>query len=340
MLSPVVLFAYNRPDHTRRTLESLAANSLAKDSELYVFSDGPRPGADPGPVEEVRACLRAGAIEPRFRRVEIVAAPGNQGLARAIIGGVSGVMARHGRAIVLEDDAVPSADFLAFMNAALDFYADDPKVWSIGGFSFDLNLPDGYPHSVYPVGRTSSYAWGCWRDRWDRIDWDIRGYRRFRYHPWARRAFNRFGNDRSSMLDAQMLGDINSWAIRFCYNMHVRGMFTIVPVHTKIHNIGFDGSGTHCVGGQADSGGTAPGPVEREFRFAHFVGPDEDLRRQFAAHFDLPRSHRLYLFVKNNVLRLRKTAPLLAYLRAARNALRGRPDSGPLRGPRDGSRPA
>jgi len=38
-LAPIILFAYNRPDHTRRTLEALSANLLADQSELFIFAD-------------------------------------------------------------------------------------------------------------------------------------------------------------------------------------------------------------------------------------------------------------------------------------------------------------
>ena len=38
--APIVLFAYNRPEHLRRCIASLQANALAAESELFVYSDG------------------------------------------------------------------------------------------------------------------------------------------------------------------------------------------------------------------------------------------------------------------------------------------------------------
>ena len=43
--APVILFTYNRPEHTRRTIEALAKNELAQDTELFVFSDAAKKGA-------------------------------------------------------------------------------------------------------------------------------------------------------------------------------------------------------------------------------------------------------------------------------------------------------
>jgi len=36
-LSPIVLFVYNRPWHTRQTVEALQKNELAEESELFIF---------------------------------------------------------------------------------------------------------------------------------------------------------------------------------------------------------------------------------------------------------------------------------------------------------------
>ena len=59
MTAPVALFVYNRADNTKRTLEALLANTLAKDTALYVFSDG---GKDEKSWEQVKE-VAEGAIE-------------------------------------------------------------------------------------------------------------------------------------------------------------------------------------------------------------------------------------------------------------------------------------
>jgi len=56
--APIVLFVYNRPDHTRRTLEALASADLAAVSLLYVYADGPKHGA----LAAERRADRAGAF--------------------------------------------------------------------------------------------------------------------------------------------------------------------------------------------------------------------------------------------------------------------------------------
>ena len=52
-LAPIVLFVYNRPWHTRQTLDSLMNNELAKDSILYIYSDGAKSNATKEQLNEV-----------------------------------------------------------------------------------------------------------------------------------------------------------------------------------------------------------------------------------------------------------------------------------------------
>src|SRR4051812_16257462 len=115
--APIALFAYNRPEHTRRTLQALRSNDLAAQSELYIFSDAARTPAAAEPVGQVRA-LAAGV--EGFKTVRVIARDENWGLARSIIDGVTRLCAEHGRAIVVEDDLVTSPYFLRFMNDALN----------------------------------------------------------------------------------------------------------------------------------------------------------------------------------------------------------------------------
>lgn len=244
-LSPLVVFVYNRPNHAKAVIESLAKNSLSKDTILYIFSDGAKNAQQKEKVEEVRNYIKTLSDKGWFAEVNIVCSDRNKGLAQSIISGVSSVIKKYGKVIVVEDDSKTSPDFLEFMNNALNFYEEKQKIWSIGGFSFIENLPSSYKYDVYAMGRTCSYAWATWKNRWDKVDWDVSDYKEFKYSLKRRKEFDRYGNDRSLMLDAQQMGRTNSWAIRFCYAMYKHHMFTIYPRYSRVKNIGQDGSGVH-----------------------------------------------------------------------------------------------
>ena len=141
--APILLFVYNRPAHTRQALEALSRNTLAAASDLFIYSDAARSEADCAAVEEVRHIVREAK---GFRQVHVTEREQNWGLARNIIDGVTTMVNRYGRVIVLEDDLVVAPHFLRFMNDALDIYADVPQVGHIQACDFtnDPSLPDTF----------------------------------------------------------------------------------------------------------------------------------------------------------------------------------------------------
>jgi glycosyltransferase involved in cell wall biosynthesis len=242
-LAPIVLFVYNRLEHTRQTIEALRCNPEARQSELFVYSDGPRGEADAGTVQDLRTYF---SQLDGFSRITVIQRPQNMGLARSVIAGVSEVLDRFDRVIVFEDDLVCSPDYLAYMNRALTHFRDDPRVFSVTGYHPPVQLPADYPHDVYLFYRCMSWGWGTWGDRWRRVDWSVSDYERFSRDWRAVRRFARGGDDLPQMLELQVKGRINSWAIRWCYAHFRHDAFCVYPATSRIQNIGMDGSGTHC----------------------------------------------------------------------------------------------
>ena len=162
--APVVLFVYNRPDHTRRVLAALAANSLISKTQVYVFADGPKEKAtenDKQKIEAVRVLLREFNL---FPITAIFEAEVNLGLADSIINGVSKLLDSHETVIVVEDDLDLSPYFLDYMNRALDCYRFDARVISIGACNF-FGEDDGLPETFFlPV--PDCWGWATWKNRW------------------------------------------------------------------------------------------------------------------------------------------------------------------------------
>ncbi|MBO4613246.1 MAG: glycosyltransferase family 2 protein [Bacteroidaceae bacterium] len=159
--APVALFVYNRADNTRRTLEALAANTLAGETQVYVFSDGGKDEKSWALVQEVRQTVRelAGA----FNSFKLIERPENFYLERNITEGIAQVLDKYDRIIVLEDDMVTSPYFLQYMNDALNLYADHPRVMHIAAFT-NLALDDV---PFYFTPHMSGWGWGTWKDRWN-----------------------------------------------------------------------------------------------------------------------------------------------------------------------------
>lgn len=245
MNAPLIIFAYNRVDHLSETIKAVSKNYLAKETDVFVFSDGARNPQMEEPVMAVREYVRSVIDQNLFRSLTLKCSVENKGLAKSIIEGVTEIIDKYGRVIVIEDDVITSVDFLPFMNDCLNFYKDDDNVWSIGAYNVVGQPKDG--KDVFIAQRICSSAWATWKDRWEKIDWEVRNYKKFRFNLLKRKRFNKFGNDRSVMLDEQQAGLNNSWAIRSCYSEFENNCFTVYPAIARVKNIGFDGSGENCL---------------------------------------------------------------------------------------------
>lgn len=239
--APIALFVYSRPAHTRLTIEALLRNPEAEFSDLIIFSDAVRSPDKQADVEKVRVYL--GSIVG-FRSVTIHHRPYNFGLAKSIIEGVTEVLNLHERIIVLEDDLVTSPYFLKYMNEALEKYADDDRVASIHGY-------------VYPVKQTLPEAFFLrGADCWGWATWQ-RGWRLFNPNgQWLidelkkQELINEFNFNGaysySNMLQGQIDGLNDSWAVRWYASTFLANKLTLYPGRSLVRNIGFDGGGTHC----------------------------------------------------------------------------------------------
>ena len=116
-LAPILLFVFNRPEHTQKTIQSLKKNELAPNSRLFIYSDAAKDKHHEINVEKVRSYIKN--IDG-FKDITIIENDYNLGLATSVITGVTNIVKEFGKIIVLEDDLVTSPYFLNFMNASLD----------------------------------------------------------------------------------------------------------------------------------------------------------------------------------------------------------------------------
>lgn len=293
-LAPIVLFVYNRPWHTRQTVETLQRNLLASESELFVFSDGPKKPEDKEKIDEVREYIRS---ITGFGAIRLIERRHNLGLANSVINGVTEVIETYGRVIVMEDDILTVPNFLLFMNKALDTYREYDLIGSVTGYSLPIQIPTDYFFPVYLTHRHSSWGWGTWQRVWSKIDWEISDYDRFQSDRRAKQDFNAAGADMVAMLDMQMKGKLDSWSIRFDYACFRSGALSLAPVSNLVKNIGFDGSGMHC----GPSGKHLQGMLtsdEETFNFPENPTLDSSIADATRKLFSCSLTARLKLFLK------------------------------------------
>jgi hypothetical protein len=245
-LSPIVLFVYNRPRHTQRTLDALAANDEARSSRLYIYCDGPKESADAAQltkINDVRAICRT---EDRFGEIHLVMRDTNHGLAPSIISGVTEVVNRHGTVIVLEDDIHTSKHFLRFMNAALSMYETDSKVIGIGAcnyFALGSKIP---PTFFLPV--PDCLGWATWVTRWALFEPDGRQLLSAIRRKRQTEKFNLYGFfNFSAMLEDHIGAKVSSWAVRWQAVAYLNDMIALYPNPSLTQHIA-SAEGTHAAG--------------------------------------------------------------------------------------------
>jgi len=240
-LAPIVLFVYNRPWHTRQTIESLQKNELASESELFIFSDGSKNDNDIDKVKQVRDYIKT--IDG-FKKINIIEREKNLGLANNIIDGVTRIVNKYGTIIVLEDDLVSSPYFLRYMNEALTLFAEDERVISIHGYVYPLN--EELPEAFFLPG-ADCWGWATWQRGWAEFNPDGGALLKELKLRKLIRAFDFNGTyPYSKMLQSQIEGKNDSWAILWYASAFLANKLTLYPGRSLIKNIGNDSSGRHC----------------------------------------------------------------------------------------------
>ena len=242
---PLIIFCYNRLDTLKLVIESLQKNILANQTDLFIFSDYQKKEKDSENVNKVREFLYS--IEG-FKSIVIIERKENYGLAKNIIEGVTDIINKYGKVIVLEDDLITSKNFLCYMNQALDFYENNEKIFAISGYTGNLPSIKELKDEGYLSYRPSSWGWATWKKEWEKNDWDVKDFNTFIKDKKAIKKFNKGGVDMTRMLKHCMEGKNHSWAIRWSYTMYKLDKYCFYPKISKIQNVGFGVDATNCKG--------------------------------------------------------------------------------------------
>ena len=113
MYAPILLVGFNRPEHLKRAISSLAANAEASQSELFIAVDGPRFESDASLVLATREVAKSAS---GFLRIHLLFSEKNLGLAESVSRNISYVLIKHLAIIVVEDDLQVSEHFLNYIN--------------------------------------------------------------------------------------------------------------------------------------------------------------------------------------------------------------------------------
>jgi len=274
-LAPIGIGTYSRLSHLKKTIESLKRNTLAKESELYIFSDAPQKG-DEAIVRNLRKYIHTVS---GFRNVYIVERKVN-GRVENNRGGQKQLLKEYGKCIFMEDDIVTAPGYLQFMNDGLNYYKDNKSVFSIVGYAPPFDIKDSYDKDYFSLQRFCGWGTGMWADRYHEVEVKInmKKYTTLLNDKSLRNKFSEYGWDMFSMLNQEVNGDIDALDVKIMFHQFWTKQLTIYPKQSLVQNIGHDGSGVHC--GITDKFHNKELWKKNMFTFKDDIKPEPNIVRQ------------------------------------------------------------
>lgn len=249
---PIILFTYKRTDTLAQTLACLKANKIPL---LIVYSDGAKGPADAPSVDAVREMINAidwCQVEPRFRVK-------NMGLGKNIMSGVTETLERFESCIVFEDDLICVPGTYDYLCAALEHYKDDPRVYSVTGWTNKLITPPSVSDKPYFDGRAECMTWGVWRRSWAGMT-DETAYAKMLRAKASGTDPYYYGGDLPYMAKTELQKNI--WAVRLVYHHIVNHGLCFRPPWSMVNHIGWGtGSTNATVKNWEDNGELATAPT-------------------------------------------------------------------------------
>jgi hypothetical protein len=286
-----VLFVFSRREVTRRNIAAL--RSVAP-PHVFVVADGPRPGRpeDDDNCQAVRAVVDEidwpCTIEKRYAETNI-------GLEASVELGLDWVFSKVDRAIVLEDDCIPDPTFFRYCEDLLERYADDRRVWQVGGDAHTVPAKvfgeDSYAFTTW----ASVWGWATWADRWQahraEFDRDHAGAaERVRESPRtapARRKVPVRPADGALVTSAALRhftfvageenGDAYGWDHHWWVTIMSRSGLSTTPAVTMIENDGYGEGATHT---RAEKAPVPARPMPMPLRHPQTVSLNTDVERE------------------------------------------------------------
>lgn len=237
--APIAVIIFNRPEHARALRASLASQETR---DLYVIVDGAREGRV-GENLLVEECISIFKDWPG--RVNFTISQTNLGCKDRVSSGLNWVFEQTDRAIILEDDILPSSDFFNFCDEMLEAYKDEPSIMSVCGTKHYLG---SVPESDYYFTKYSScWGWATWKRAWSQYDDKFLSYS---HKTIFLNLCKYLGSYRAGIYWLFRLRQVLSWnksAWDYCWmiNCFLAKGVHIAPAENMVINTGFGENSTH-----------------------------------------------------------------------------------------------
>jgi hypothetical protein len=234
---PVLVIAFNRPNHTRNLLQRLVSLGVRR---VFVSIDGPRNKEEASKCEDVFSIAKAFS---ELMEITVLNRGHNLGCGIGVTAAIDWFFTHVEFGIVLEDDCLPADGFFEYFG---DFFSKIEDYESQG-----IPMASAHnPFSTYGGDVISSYfliqGWGTTRANWENVR------RGFFKHRLPR--FTNASNESRTLSEGvywwanatrARLGSVDTWDSMFCDRMWALGRKCLIPANNLIYNNGFGEDATH-----------------------------------------------------------------------------------------------
>ena len=275
--TPILLITFNRPDHTRQTLQRILE---ARPRDLYIFQDGARKGNanDALKCQQVRDVINELVAEYKAKHSSSLLtlhsyfSEANLGCGAGPMTGISWFFDNVEQGIVMEDDCLAHPDFFPYCEELLNKFKKQEtrsekqetgtekqeRVAFINSTLYDerwsralneerLTMNDSYGFSRYMV----TGAWASYREVWQGFDLDLKDMSALKFAWHVYRLTGNLAEAEWWWYQVRAIQQDKNKKSYWDYQMQIhlfrQNALTIHPAVNLISNIGFDAEGTHTM---------------------------------------------------------------------------------------------
>lgn len=239
--APIVVSVYDRPIHFKTCIDSLEKNKEAKDTELFISSDGPKDERSRVKVEEVREYIKS---IRGFKKIFLFSEKENS-LGRIKIAAKEAVKDYSDRYIITEDDNVFSRHALSYFNTGLEMYKNFPDVFAICGYMYP-RFPDKPGCQVF-LSNLNPWGIGYWSEKDIPLSTDQEAVAKAVLQDEI--LFRKINHSMPHVIKlstAIIEHKLRAGDVIRCCHMAKHDLVCVFPTSSLVKNIGHDGTGQNC----------------------------------------------------------------------------------------------
>ena len=235
MIAPIIYICYNRPKLTKISFGKIRE---IKPTTLLIIQDGAKNDIDKVKCNEVKEI-----IEKVDWQCDVMYnfSSMNLGCGKRVSTGINWAFQYVEYAIILEDDIIPTTNFIKVCSAMLEIHKHNMSIFQISGLNLLGKVPteDKFYYSKLTL---MPWGWATWKRSWEKYEFTIQ--------EWETNKVNfltHFTPENQQFIN--YIFELNNkhlstWDLQWNYCVIINNGYSLIPSANMIKNIGFDSEST------------------------------------------------------------------------------------------------